>query len=85
MADEKIIAVVGATGAQTPALGALPSLYTATAPDVRPNDFYGPDGFQEMRGGPKKVAAIKAAEDDALAGELWRVSERLTGVRYIFK
>jgi len=53
-----------------------------TAPDVRPNDFYGPDGFQEMRGGPKQVSKIEAAEDDALAGELWRVSERLTGVRY---
>lgn len=68
--------------AQTPAMGALPSLYAATAPGVEPNDFYGPDGFQEMRGGPKKVSAIKTAEDDALAEKLWRVSERLTGVRY---
>lgn len=68
--------------AQTPEVGALPSLYAATAPDVRPNDFYGPDGFQEMRGAPKRVSMIKAAEDDALAEELWRVSEELTGVRY---
>jgi hypothetical protein len=52
---------------------------------VAPNDFYGPDGFQEMRGAPKRVSMIKAAEDDALAEELWRVSEELTGVRSTFK
>ena len=30
--------------------GALPTLYAATAPDAEDGGYYGPDGFQEMRG-----------------------------------
>ena len=63
-------------------MGALPTLYAATAPDVRPNDYYGPDGFQEMRGYPEKVSMSADAQNSALAERLWRVSEKLTGVRY---
>ncbi len=36
--------------AQDDAAGALPVLYAATAPDVEGDDFFGPDGLQEMRG-----------------------------------
>ena len=68
--------------AQNPDMGALPTLYAATAPDVKPNDYYGPDGFQEMRGHPEKVSMTQSAQDDGLAERLWRVSEKLTGVRY---
>ncbi len=67
---------------QKPAMGALPTLYAATAPDVRPNDYYGPDGFQEMRGYPEKVSMTADARNPALAERLWRVSEKLTEVRY---
>ena len=38
--------------AQTAEQGALPTLYAATAPDVQGGDYYGPDGFQELRGQP---------------------------------
>ncbi len=68
--------------AQTPAMGALPTLYAATAPDVGPNDYFGPDGFQEMRGYPEKVSSTGAAKDAAVAERLWQVSEMLTDVRY---
>ena len=67
---------------QKPEMGALPTLYAATAPDVRPNDYYGPDGFQEMRGYPEKVSMTPDAQNSALAERLWRVSEKLTGVYY---
>lgn len=67
---------------QKPEMGALPTLYAATAPDVRPDDYYGPDGFQEARGYPKKVSMTRDAQNSALAERLWRVSEKLTGVRY---
>ena len=67
---------------QKPEMGALPTLYAATAPDVKPNDYYGPDGFQEMRGYPEKVSMSADAQNSALAERLWRVSEKLTGVRY---
>ena len=62
--------------------GALPTLRAATAPDVDSGDYYGPKGFYEMRGAPKKVGANKAATNKAAAAQLWSVSEERTGVRY---
>lgn len=42
---------------------ALPQLFAATAPTVRVGRFYGPSGFQEIRGTPIEVHAIAAACD----------------------
>lgn len=67
---------------QSPEMGALPTLYAATAPDVRGGDYIGPDGFQEMRGYPKRVDTSGAAKDAQAGRWLWEVSERLTGVRF---
>jgi NAD(P)-dependent dehydrogenase (short-subunit alcohol dehydrogenase family) len=68
--------------AQSPERGALPTLYAATAPDVEGGAYYGPDGFQELRGHPTRVEAIPAAHDAELGRRLWEVSEQLTGVSY---
>ena len=62
--------------------GALPSLYAATAPEVKGGDYYGPSGLQELRGYPKKVQSSKLAHDEELAIKLWEISEELTGVKY---
>ncbi len=67
---------------QSAAMGALPSLYAATAPDVATGDYYGPGGFQQIGGYPKKVGCRRAARDPQTAARLWEVSERLTGVKY---
>ncbi|MBA2523866.1 MAG: SDR family oxidoreductase [Solirubrobacterales bacterium] len=69
--------------AQRPERGVLPTLYAATAAGVEGGDFYGPDGFNELRGYPKKVEAIPAAHDRETGERLWSVSEDLTGVRYL--
>lgn len=62
--------------------GALPILMAATLPDPTPGGYYGPTGFQEMKG-PPGVAVIKhQAKDADVAGRLWSESERLTGVTY---
>lgn len=62
--------------------GALPILMAATLPDPTPGGYYGPTGFQEMKG-PPGVAVIKhKARDADVAGRLWSESERLTGVTY---
>ncbi|WP_245159447.1 SDR family oxidoreductase [Brevundimonas intermedia] len=62
--------------------GALPILMAATLPNVAPAGYYGPTGFQEMKG-PPGVAVIKPrARDAEVARQLWAESERLTGVRY---
>jgi NAD(P)-dependent dehydrogenase (short-subunit alcohol dehydrogenase family) len=68
--------------AQSAAMGALPTLYAATASDIRGGDYIGPNGLGEMWGYPKKVQSNKRSRDTAAATKLWEVSEQLTGVRY---
>ena len=67
--------------AQSQAMGALPQLFAATAPEAKGCDFIGPNFFN-MRGYPKKVRANEEAYNEAIADRLWEVSEDLTGVRY---
>jgi NAD(P)-dependent dehydrogenase (short-subunit alcohol dehydrogenase family) len=64
--------------------GALPTLYAATAPEVAEGGYYGPQGFEEMRGGdvgPAKIAA--QALDEASAARLWSECERLTSIELL--
>ena len=70
--------------AQSPAMGALPTLYAATAPDVNGCDYIGPVGRFGigMRGYPKKVRSSARSYDASAAQRLWQVSEEATGVRY---
>jgi len=69
--------------AQPAAMGALPYLYAATAPDVTGGDYIGPGGPMEMRGYPAKVGCTPPAKDEKTAARLWTVSEALTGVSYL--
>lgn len=66
--------------AQPANLGALPTLYAATHPEVGNGDFIGPDGFREMRGQPRPTHPSAASRDSDTATRLWEVSARLTGV-----
>ena len=68
---------------QNSSMGALPTLYAAVAPDVQGNDYYGPGGFQELGGYPRKVESTKRAKRDDVAANLWDVSEEMTGVHYL--
>ena len=67
--------------AQDEGMGALPTLYAATA-DIPGDSFVGPDGFQEQRGHPTLVGRNGAAKDAATAKQLWTRSEELTGVTF---
>jgi NAD(P)-dependent dehydrogenase (short-subunit alcohol dehydrogenase family) len=67
---------------QSAAMGALPMLRAATAPEVQRNDYWGPGDLMEMRGYPKKAQRSPAAQDVAVAQRLWEVSEALTGFHY---
>jgi NAD(P)-dependent dehydrogenase (short-subunit alcohol dehydrogenase family) len=69
--------------AQPPAMGALPALYAAGAPDVAGAEFYGPGGFQQLRGHPARVPCRSEARDATLAARLWAITEEATGVRYL--
>lgn len=77
-----ILAVGNKVVAQGAEAGARPSLYAATAPDVQGGEYYGPDGFQEMRGNPTKVKVIPEGSDPEIARMLWDLSEERTGVRF---
>jgi NAD(P)-dependent dehydrogenase (short-subunit alcohol dehydrogenase family) len=66
----------------TSELGALPTLRAATDPAVRGGQYWGPDGFRELRGYPKLVDSSAQSHDTAIQDRLWTVSEELTGVTY---
>lgn len=67
---------------QSPAKGALPSLFAATAANVHGGEYFGPGGILEMKGFPKRVESSKISHDNELAKKLWQVSETLTKVQY---
>jgi NAD(P)-dependent dehydrogenase (short-subunit alcohol dehydrogenase family) len=67
---------------QQPPEGALPTLYAATAPDVRGGDYFGPSGFAGCLGPPGRARSSPRSKDAATARRLWDVSEQLTGVTF---
>jgi NAD(P)-dependent dehydrogenase (short-subunit alcohol dehydrogenase family) len=75
-------AILKPIASQDAAHGALPTLFAATAPEATPGAYYGPSGFQELKGGPTIAKIAPAAKDAALAKRLWSETERLTGVMF---
>jgi NAD(P)-dependent dehydrogenase (short-subunit alcohol dehydrogenase family) len=65
---------------QSAVAGAMPTLYAATSPAAEGGVMYGPDGFYEMTGSPRKAKIVAAALDRSIWSRLWDVSEQLTGV-----
>ncbi|MER5458605.1 oxidoreductase [Micromonospora sp. NPDC002389] len=63
--------------------GARPQLYAATAIGVRGGQFFGPRGFQEIRGPVAEVRASAPAQDPDNGRRMWAEAARLTGVRYL--
>jgi NAD(P)-dependent dehydrogenase (short-subunit alcohol dehydrogenase family) len=82
--ERALMAVTNMLVAQSAEMGALPTLYAATAPDLPGGSFIGPDGFMEQRGYPKVVTAAGRAYDEQAWRRLWEISEALTGVTYDF-
>lgn len=78
----RVMATANRVAAQSAEMGALSSLYALTAEDVQGGDLIGPGGPLQMWGHPTKVEPAARAKDAELAGELWAVSQRLTGVRF---
>ncbi|MGQ3412535.1 oxidoreductase [Natrinema sp. LN54] len=74
--------LMNAVAAQSAEMGALPTLYAATAPEAEGGAYYGPGGFQNMRGAPERQASSDRSYDEETARRLWAVSEELTGVTY---
>ena len=79
--QDQLMGIANRLIAQSAAMGALPTLYAATA-DVPSAAYVGPDGLFEQRGHPKLVDMAGAAKNSDDARRLWEVSEELTGVSY---
>ena len=62
--------------------GALPTLMAATLPGVTGGQYFGPQGFQEMKGPPGPGKIEPQALDAGVAARVWAESERLTGVTF---
>ncbi len=62
--------------------GARPILVAAADASARGGEFYGPDGFGEFSGEPRRVKLSAPALDPATRERLWAACEQMTGVRY---
>ncbi|WP_149552989.1 oxidoreductase [Streptomyces marokkonensis] len=78
---ERVVRLGNRVVAQSAEAGALPVLYAATAPGVRPDAFVGPS-FAMWRGAPAPSWRAPWTLDDRAAERLWAASEELTGVAY---
>lgn len=67
--------------AQDAVAGAQPTLF-ATLADLPGNSFIGPRHLLHMRGGAEPISRSRAAADPSRAGQLWDVSESLTGITW---
>ncbi|UFS95181.1 oxidoreductase [Nocardia huaxiensis] len=77
---ESIINLGNRFVAQSSEMGALPTLYAATAA-VEPGGYYGPEHF-DWRGAPARNRSSAAAHDEKTMRLLWKQAEELTGVEF---
>jgi NAD(P)-dependent dehydrogenase (short-subunit alcohol dehydrogenase family) len=68
--------------AQNAQAGALPVLHAALDPEARGGEYYGPGGWSEYTGRPKRVDSSPASHDRSAQLRLWQLSEELTGISY---
>ncbi|TWT05318.1 SDR family NAD(P)-dependent oxidoreductase [Planococcus sp. CPCC 101016] len=69
---------------QPPDMGALPTIYAATEPQLKGGEYIGPDGKGQRKGYPALDTPHASAGDKAVSQKLWAVSEKLTGVTFDF-
>ena len=67
---------------QSQDMGALPQIRASVDPDVKGGEYYGPNGFNEMKGFPVKVKSNAASHKIEDAKKLWEISENITQVKY---
>jgi NAD(P)-dependent dehydrogenase (short-subunit alcohol dehydrogenase family) len=77
-----VIGLVAKLTGHSAADGALPTLMAATMPDVIGGQYFGPQGWLELKGPPGPGKIEPQASDPAVAVALWTASERLTGVAF---
>lgn len=65
-----------------PKEAAKPTLMAALDENVKGGDYYGPQGFNEMKGDPGKARSTGYSKKRDEAAKLWELSEKLTGQEF---
>jgi hypothetical protein len=68
--------------AQSASMGALPTLYAATAEGVEQGSYFGPGGFMRLWGWPAPDRPNAKKVTNEAGRHLWDLSESLTGLRF---
>jgi len=68
--------------AQSPKQGARPTILAAIG-DVNGGEYFGPTGFNELKGKAGKASYSELSQNEKIANELWEVSEKLVGHKYL--
>jgi len=68
---------------QDVAHGCLPSLHAAFNAGSAGGEYFGPDGFYELRGYPASAKVPQQALDRSVQLKLWETSEQLTGISFL--
>ena len=82
MRHSRISRIITKVLSQEAEIGALPTLRAAFDESAVAGDYFGPAGFQEMKGFPVKVQSSKVAQNRESAQKLWSISEEMTGVTF---
>ncbi len=78
----RIARLLGPLIMQSPAKGALPTLFAATSSDAQAGSYYGPSGLGGIRGATALTKPPPAAMDLNVAACLWARAEQLTGFNF---
>lgn len=68
---------------QSQDMGALPQIRASVDLNVKGSEYYGPNGFNEMKGKPVRVQSNVASHNLEDARKLWEISEKITGVSFL--
>ncbi|MEO6394194.1 MAG: SDR family NAD(P)-dependent oxidoreductase [Pyrinomonadaceae bacterium] len=77
-----VVEALNSVFAQGISMGALPTLRAAVEPGLKGGEYFGPNGFMEMRGNPVPVPSNALSHDGSIARQLWEYSLDATGVRF---
>lgn len=73
---------IGPLLCHAPDKAAMPTVMAALTPDAQGGEYFGPQGFFEMKGEPGRATQSDYAQNQAAAEQLWEVSEQLTEGRF---
>lgn len=80
--DSTLVRMLSKVLAQSVQQGALPQIYAATAPDLEPGSYWGPQGWWELAGSVGPASISPGGQDRAVAAQLFDTTEQLTGVKF---